>query len=251
LTSPDDWTPHAVYAATKIFASNLNNAMAQRFYNLVLLPRVRDDIDQNKKLNYHLYSAVKKAIFKPAAFNRGILLPLAESQNCTLREGLIMSSVLEKISIPVLHAAAALQRLAEMEYTPANSIFIRTLLSKKYALPHKTLAALADHFVAFQHEKYELPVLWHQSLLVFVQRYKHEFTEEAVEAIKGLLRVQQHHTVTDEIRRELFHEKDGAVAYVKALKAGGKNAMDEGGDSGGEEAEEEDDDKKPWEDDMY
>jgi essential nuclear protein 1 len=250
LTSPDDWTPHAVYAATKIFASNLNNAMAQRFYNLVLLPRVRDDIDQNKKLNYHLYQAVKKAIFKPAAFNRGILLPLAESQNCTLREGLIMASVLEKISIPVLHAAAALQRLAEMEYTPANSIFIRTLLSKKYALPHKTLAALADHFVAFQHEKYDMPVLWHQSLLVFVQRYKHEFTEEAVEAIKGLLRVQQHHTVTEDIRRELFHQTEGAVAYVKGLK-GGKSAMDEGSGSDGEEGVDEDDGKQPWEDDMY
>ena len=27
--------------------------------------------------------------------------------------------------MPVLHAAAALQRLAECEYSPANSIFIR------------------------------------------------------------------------------------------------------------------------------
>ena len=30
LTRPEEWSPHAVYAATRIFASNLNAAMAQR-----------------------------------------------------------------------------------------------------------------------------------------------------------------------------------------------------------------------------
>ncbi len=30
LTDPDEWTPHAVYAATRIFASNFNPKMAQR-----------------------------------------------------------------------------------------------------------------------------------------------------------------------------------------------------------------------------
>jgi essential nuclear protein 1 len=30
LTRPEEWSPHAVYAATRIFASNLNASMAQR-----------------------------------------------------------------------------------------------------------------------------------------------------------------------------------------------------------------------------
>ena len=41
LTRPDQWTPQAMFAATRIFASNLNPKMAQRFYNLVLLDAVR------------------------------------------------------------------------------------------------------------------------------------------------------------------------------------------------------------------
>jgi len=49
-----------------------------RFYNLVLLPRVRDDISEFKRLNFHLYMAVKKAIYKPGAFFKGFLLPLCE-----------------------------------------------------------------------------------------------------------------------------------------------------------------------------
>ena len=44
LTMPFEWSAHAMRAATRIFASNLNPKMAQRFYALVLLPTVRDDI---------------------------------------------------------------------------------------------------------------------------------------------------------------------------------------------------------------
>ena len=45
--------------------------MAQRFFNLVLLPRIRDDIAEYKKLNFHLYCALKKALFKPGAWFKG------------------------------------------------------------------------------------------------------------------------------------------------------------------------------------
>lgn len=50
LTQPQKWSRHAVYEATKIFASNLNAKMAQRFYSLVLLPAVRENIATYKKL---------------------------------------------------------------------------------------------------------------------------------------------------------------------------------------------------------
>jgi hypothetical protein len=55
LTNPEKWSVQAVYVATRLFASNLNPKMAQRFYSLVLLPRMRDNIAMYKKLNYHLY----------------------------------------------------------------------------------------------------------------------------------------------------------------------------------------------------
>ena len=90
ITRPDEWSPIATFACTRIFASNLNAKMAQRFFNIVLLEKVRDDIRRNNKLNYHLYLALKKALFKPAAFYKGLLLPLALSNTCTLREATII-----------------------------------------------------------------------------------------------------------------------------------------------------------------
>ncbi len=77
----------------------------------------------------------------------GVLLPLCESKNCSLREAIIIGSVLAKNSIPMLHSAAALLKLVEMEYTGANSIFIRILLDKKYALPYRVVDAVVHHFV--------------------------------------------------------------------------------------------------------
>merc|ERR1712183_1257212 len=127
-TEPDTWTAAAMSQATRLFVSNLNAKMAQRFFNLVLYPRVRDDIAEYKRLNYHLYMALKKALFKPAAFFKGILLPLCESKTCSLREAVIIGSVLSKTSIPVLHSAAVMLKIAEMEYGGANSIFLRISL---------------------------------------------------------------------------------------------------------------------------
>ncbi|KAL0281285.1 UNVERIFIED_CONTAM: hypothetical protein PYX00_002318 [Menopon gallinae] len=179
--------------------------MAQRFYNLVLYPRIRDDIAEYKRLNFHLYQALRKALFKPGAFMKGIILPLCESGTCTLRESIIIGSVIAKNSIPVLHSACTMLLIAEMDYTGANSIFLRIFLDKKYALPYRVIDAIVGHFLRFQNDKRELPTLWHQSLLTFVQRYKGDISTEQREALLGLLRHQSHDTITPEVRRELQH----------------------------------------------
>lgn len=160
LTRPDEWSPAATYACTRIFTSNLNAKMAQRFFNMILLEKCRDDIRNNQKLNYHLYMALKKALFKPAAFYKGIILPLALSQTCTLREAIIFGSVLGKVSIQGNHSAAALLRLVEMPYTGSTSVFVKILLNKKYALPRRVIDALVDHFGSFETESRTLPVRW-------------------------------------------------------------------------------------------
>lgn len=78
LTEPEKWSPNAMFQATRIFASNLSAKKAERFYKLILLPRIRDDIRKNKRLHFALYQSLKKALYKPAAFNKGILFPLCK-----------------------------------------------------------------------------------------------------------------------------------------------------------------------------
>ncbi|ESQ33671.1 hypothetical protein EUTSA_v10007604mg [Eutrema salsugineum] len=203
LTEPEKWSPNAMYQATRIFAHHLKDSQIQRFYNFVLLPRVREDIRKHKRLHFALYQALKKSLYKPSAFNKGILFPLCKSGTCNLREAVILGSILEKCSIPMLHSCVALLNLAEMEYCGTTSYFIKTLLEKKYCMPYRVLDALVAHFMRFVDEIRVMPVIWHQSLLTFVQRYKYELLKEDKEHFQTLLKRQKHHLVTPEILREL------------------------------------------------
>ena len=53
-----------------------------------------------------------------------------------------------------------------------------------------------------------MPVLWQQSLLVFVQRYKSDLTYEQRDALLDLIKDKFHDLITPEIRREI----NGAVS---------------------------------------
>lgn len=262
ITRPESWTANAIYAATRIFIS-AKPAIAQEFINTVLLDRVRDEIHETRKLNVHVYNALKKALYKPACFFKGLLFPLIATGTCTLREAHIVSSVLARVSIPVLHSAAALLRLCEIaaeqtaaslssEGTGATNIFIRILLEKKYALPYKVIDALVFHFLRFRAmdpgdddmmvdgnrqppsaaaaTNYKLPVLWHQSLLVFAQRYRNDITEDQREALLDLLLVRGHRDIGPEVRRELLAGRGRGVvvpdAESQAAAAAGDDTMD-------------------------
>lgn len=203
LTDVPNWSPHAVYQATRLFISSLKSRLAQRFVAIVLLPHVRKDIGENKRLHFALFQSLKKACFKPEAFYKGFLLPLCAEGNCTLREAVIVSAVLRRVSLPVLHSSAVLLRIADMEYSGTNSFFIQVLLNKKYALPYRVVDSLVDHFARSARDDMEMPVVWHQSLLVFLQRYKHEVRDEDRPVLKDLLRRQFHYQVTPECHREL------------------------------------------------
>ncbi|OQO14432.1 hypothetical protein B0A48_01309 [Cryoendolithus antarcticus] len=241
ITRPDSWTPNATYEATKLFVSS-RPALAQAFCQDILLPRVRGDILETKKLNVHLYKALKKALYKPAAFFRGLLFPLVASGTCTLREAAIVSSVLARVSVPVLHSATAIYRLCEIgaeqmasdvESAGACNIFIRILLEKKYALPYRVVDALVFHFLRFRAQPsadiemagyskttandLKLPVLWHQSLLAFAQRYKNEITEDQREALLDLLLVRGHKQIGPEtVNAMLSYSRDCSDRIAEA-----------------------------------
>jgi len=141
-------------------------------------------------------------------FYKGILLPLCEVGDCTLREATIIGSVLTKVSIPVLHSSAAILKIAEMDYSGANSLFLRALLNKKYALPYRVVDSLVEHFHKFTTDTRKLPVIWYQCLVVFVQRYKTDLLAEQKEVLKELLKVHNHEFFANEVRREILNSKN-------------------------------------------
>lgn len=55
--------------------------------------------------------------------------------------------------------------------------------------------ALSRHFVSFEGDARVMPLIWHISLLVFVQRYKHQLTTADRDALAHLTTVQHHYKV--------------------------------------------------------
>ncbi|KAI0662952.1 cell adhesion protein byn-1 [Cubamyces menziesii] len=222
LTQPENWSPQACHAATRIFISQMKPPQARLFLEVVLLDAIREDIrltregarknKNHRKLNVHYYESLKRAMYKPGAVFKGIVFPLLNS-GCTLQEAAIVASVLAKVKIPLGHSAAALMRLANMDYSGANSLFIRVLLDKKHALPYKVVDALVFHFIRLSNtykarragDVEKLPVLWHQSLLVFCQRYASDLTPDQKDALLDVVRVNPHPQISPEVRRELVN----------------------------------------------
>lgn len=58
---------------------------------------------------------------------------------------------------------------------------------------------MCPFIIRFQNESRTLPVLWHQALLTFVQRYKADISTEQRDALLELLRKQSHPTITPEV----------------------------------------------------
>ncbi|KAJ0240871.1 hypothetical protein HA466_0219210 [Hirschfeldia incana] len=205
LTQPESWSPNAMYKATNMFSSC---SKAERFYEIFLLPRVREDIRIHKKLHFCLYQSLKKALFKPKGFYCGIILPLCKSGTCTIPEAVIIGSIIHKFSIPEKFSSAALVCLAEMEFLGTRSYFMKAILEKKYALAHLAIDAVAAHFLRFRRETKVMPVIWHQTLLAFVQRYNHELRKEDKKSLTSLLEKQNHELITPEIVRELMNGRN-------------------------------------------
>lgn len=220
VTNPEQWTPHATYEATKLFVSNLQANEAQKFIEKVLLEKFRSSIEDSDdhSLNYHIYRALKKSLYKPGAFFKGFLLPLVDGY-CTVREATIAASVLTKVSVPVLHSSVALTQLLQRDFSPATTVFIRVLIEKKYALPYQTLDELVFYFMRFRNaaqehmdldnekEAPQLPVVWHKAFLAFAQRYKNDITDDQRDFLLETVRQRFHHSIGPEIRRELLAGK--------------------------------------------
>ena len=78
LTHPENWSSNAADRVTRLFISSLKPEPARIYLEGILLDSIRQDIRENGKLNVHYYSALKRSVFRPAAFFKGIVFPLCD-----------------------------------------------------------------------------------------------------------------------------------------------------------------------------
>lgn len=71
---------------TKIFVSKTESNRTVEFFQDYLLNRVLKDIGEERKLNYHLFKALQKAVYRPASFFKGIIFAFMDKENMTMKQ---------------------------------------------------------------------------------------------------------------------------------------------------------------------
>lgn len=106
------------------------------------------DLQKNKKLNYHYYESLIKALYKTNAWFKGVLFQFCDKET-NLREVKVIESLITKITIPVISSSVALIKMTEMPPTSPVLHYLRALVSKNYSFPKKVLTVLTSYLLQF------------------------------------------------------------------------------------------------------
>jgi len=145
FTRPDTWSPHALYAVTKLFLKNLRPLQLERFLTMVFIPRLQENIFQkNKKVSVHIFMTLKMISKFPKIFFSLIILPTTESLNFTTREAILFSILISKISVPREIVSTFLSIFLRQNFTNEKLILLNSILNKNFLLPIRMIDMLVD-----------------------------------------------------------------------------------------------------------
>ncbi|CAH8546022.1 unnamed protein product [Schistosoma turkestanicum] len=205
MLKPLEWSVHVYPRIVKVFSSK-GHEPAHHFYESYLLPKVKQDIEENKRLCVHLFEALIASMFRPEEFVSGIYLPWVQSE-MSKTEGVILSNLIKRATLKSRFAAVALALTLEEDFSIPRSMVIETFLNKKYHLPEAAVQRIIDYFISFDKDctvyftdEKRMPLTWFKSLLVFLEFYRHCINPSQREKLLKLCRRHEHPQLTPEIR---------------------------------------------------
>jgi essential nuclear protein 1 len=146
LTRPDIWSEQAIVVLTRFFQPKLDKNQLSRYYSLVLAPRFQESIFKPKSYSVHIEKAIKISIKCPSIFFSSIILPMCESDRCSNKEGVVISSIIWKYKFPRSVIMSALIRLTKDPITSAKCMLLRVIISKNYLISLRIIDLLIDFF---------------------------------------------------------------------------------------------------------
>nr|CAH8864476.1 unnamed protein product [Trichobilharzia regenti] len=215
MLKPLEWSVHVYPRIVRVFASK-GHEPAHHFYELYLLPKVKQDIEENRRLCVHLFESLIASMFRPEEFISGVYLPWVQSE-MSKTEGVILSNLIKRATLKSRFAAVALALTLEEDFSIPRSMVIETFLAKKYHLPEAAVHRVIDYFISFDKDctayltdEKRMPLTWFKSLLVFLEYYRHNINPDQREKLLKLCRRHEHPQITPEIRSFL-----GTIPAVK------------------------------------
>ncbi|TGZ59900.1 hypothetical protein CRM22_008826 [Opisthorchis felineus] len=205
ILKPLEWTIHAYPRVVKVFASK-GREPALHFYENYLLPKVKQDIEENRRLSVHMFEALIASMFRAEEFVSGVFLPWIQS-DMSKTEGVILAHLIKKATLKSRFAAVALALTLEEDFSIPRSLVIEALLSKRYNMPEAALSRVIQYFLSFDKDctayytdENRMPVTWFRTLLLFLESYRHCVLPDDRTSLIKLCRRHEHPQITAEIR---------------------------------------------------
>ena len=177
FTRPDTWSPHALYAVTKLFLKNLRPLQLERFLTMVFIPRLQENIFQkNKKVSVHIFMTLKMISKIPKIFFSLIILPTAESLNFTTREAILFSILISKISVPREIVSTFLSMFLRQNFTNEKLILLNSILNKNFLLPIRMIDMLVDFFI--YSKNFNKTIYFQKCFFSFLRNYSKFISKE-------------------------------------------------------------------------
>ncbi|KAJ1465913.1 bystin-like protein [Baffinella frigidus] len=148
FTRPDTWSPQALFVITRLFLATLKPFQLERFLTMILIPRFQESIFLGKKkLSIHIFMALKIASKYPRSFFSFVITPLLKKQNCTIKESIILSAIISKMSFPLEVISSFLSHFLNKNFSKTKFIILNSILNKNYLLPVRIIDMILDFFV--------------------------------------------------------------------------------------------------------
>ncbi|GAB6032942.1 hypothetical protein CHUAL_012134 [Chamberlinius hualienensis] len=202
LTRPELYSAEAVKKIIRIF-SNFQSRDITMFYRIIR-SQLMTSIEGFDALNIHhdeTYGLCKD-LQKPAAFFVKCLMYLKD-RKCCLTEAVVINTVLSGSSF----LEVSMSILPKKEYNFAVSFFLWTLMKMKFELHDQVIDLIVPSILSPQFcskaGKRNMPIIWHQGLLAFLQLYKDRMIVSHKEMLEILIKAYVHHQLTPEISKEL------------------------------------------------
>jgi len=157
FTRPDRWSSQAILAIARLFSSKLNDIQTHRFYALILVPRIQEQLFQRKNLSAQLYNTLKLSSKNEKFFFASIITPICISSRCTNKEATLFASFISSHSFSNKHISCFLViLLKDKTFTIQKIVVLRAIISKKYNLSNRIVEYIIDFFlINKQHLKIE------------------------------------------------------------------------------------------------
>lgn len=214
----DQWTSAATKQMTKCFVQSGGEPTAF-FYETYLLPRVRDEIAQYKKISFHMAAAMDEAKFRQVEFVNYFLLPWLESDDYTNAELKSLGWYLKKRSFTDDTSKAFVAHLLMSEFSVFRLFICGVMMAKKEVLAETILKLFVDYYMKFDSEEAKmyyttanvLPVLFYEVLNDFLKTYGNHLTFEDVLNLQKMLRRHPHPYFTKELQNKLSSLQSSVV----------------------------------------